>query len=343
MSRSAFFTVGLFILFLAPLAWSLSVSCAERPSCLAAETEVLRLSSSNNAHANKAGIGSYPSLICCSGLGSGIGSSLACDSEQTGLLVRLSDASGTNSHGEVPSGTDYSTLVCLNSTNPLKRFSCSTTPTSGGSNEDCVYALSGATNAHFASCTAATPAYATKVYCRLSDAPTMSDLDLFVVTKRQSDGKVMESFALTDTIVVDISARNNTPNPLSAGQAVSATMNLEGVEKWALNPKPALPAIGGGATESISFNVPLAGLMPGIYDLVIAVPRPAGFSSKDSKAPVVMLLAEGQAAYFASDFTVTKKITLADLTAAEVPEFVWFNVVIVMAVVLGVLWSAKKN
>jgi len=124
-------------------------------SCLSGEVLVLRLSGTNNAHAELYNQNNYRYLLCCSAPGLGVSTTSSTIST---LLLRLS--SQTNAHVERNDQPKYSNTVYL--TKSGGSISCSGPKSSCVSGEVCVVSISGNTNAHIGNC----DAYPNKICCK---------------------------------------------------------------------------------------------------------------------------------------------------------------------------------
>jgi hypothetical protein len=131
-----------------------SLSCVVKPSCTGSEVEVLRMSSTSNAHAGTPGGSGYGSVVCCGGV-EGLGTS--CTSGVYDTVLTLS--APTNAH---VAAAGYSEEVCL-SVEAGGAVDCTYAPSCSG-DYVCLATISGTTNAHVADCAGAFPS-GSKVCC----------------------------------------------------------------------------------------------------------------------------------------------------------------------------------
>jgi hypothetical protein len=124
-------------------------------SCLSGEVLVLRLSGTNNAHAELYNQNNYRYLLCCSTPGLGVSTTASAISTS---ILKLS--ASTNAHVEGNNQSNYATTVYLTKTGGT--ISCSAPKPSCSSGETCVVSISGNTNAHIGECSA----YTNKICCK---------------------------------------------------------------------------------------------------------------------------------------------------------------------------------
>jgi hypothetical protein len=154
------FAVGSFVALGVPWASSPGsaspgpLSCSVRAFCFVGEVEVLRMSSTGNAHAGTPGGSAYGNAVCCTGV-SGLGAN--CAATPSAVALDLSDAD--NAH--VASDGSYGTEVCL-SGNGHDATAAVAYGASCDVDYACLATLSGSTNAHVADCDGVDD-YATKV------------------------------------------------------------------------------------------------------------------------------------------------------------------------------------
>jgi len=131
-----------------------SLSCSVKASCAASEVEVLRMSSTSNAHAGTPGGSSYGNRVCCTKL-SGVGTQC---SGKYDVVLTLSSAG--NAH--VASAGGYASQVCLSGGDDatVDCTPAATCPTDYA----CLATISGGSNAHVADCNGVDD-YATKICC----------------------------------------------------------------------------------------------------------------------------------------------------------------------------------
>jgi hypothetical protein len=134
-----------------------NLTCSVKASCDAGEVEVLRTSSTTNAHAGTPSGSAYGWSVCC---GEVCNLSTDC-SDVYDTVVTLSAAD--NAH--VAADGSYATQVCLSV--PYGVADCTYGATCDPGYE-CVATVSGDNNAHVADCDG-TDDYATKVCCRIVD------------------------------------------------------------------------------------------------------------------------------------------------------------------------------
>lgn len=148
-------------------------------SCIGSEVTVLRMSATNNAHAELASQENYNYSICCSGI-EGLGNSC---SGSYAVVLKLSSA--TNAHTEKNTQSNYSQNACLSADNPVN-CDYATDCSSLGRSYVCLATISGATNAHTANCETG---YLTKVCCDVAVPPVVSNVQL----NEQNDITLTES------------------------------------------------------------------------------------------------------------------------------------------------------
>jgi hypothetical protein len=130
------------------------LACSVKPSCATSEVEVLRMSSTSNAHAGTPSGPAYGNRVCCTKF-SGLGTQCAGNYD---VVLTLSGAS--NAH--VASDGSYATQVCLSGGDDAT-VDC--TP-AGACPTDyaCLATIAGSTNAQVADCDGVGD-YGTKVCC----------------------------------------------------------------------------------------------------------------------------------------------------------------------------------
>jgi len=130
-----------------------SLSCSVKPTCDVGEVEVLRMSSTSNAHAGTPSGSAYGHTVCCTTAGLG--------GECTGVHDVVLTLSGPD-NAHVASDGSYAVEACL-SVGDDATVDCTYGPTCGV-DYACLVTISGSTNAHVADCDGADD-YATKVCC----------------------------------------------------------------------------------------------------------------------------------------------------------------------------------
>ncbi|MFA4998423.1 MAG: type II secretion system protein [Candidatus Paceibacterota bacterium] len=140
-----------------------ALSCSARASCLSGETVVLKISDTDNAHAELPSQTFYDHYICCSG--NNLGNT--CQGKYDAFL-KLSEQ--TNAHVEKDAEGNYTNSACLSTTYGTETPYSSTIKcnyasdcSSLGSLYTCLASISGDTNAHIGECSSSI--YSTKVCC----------------------------------------------------------------------------------------------------------------------------------------------------------------------------------
>jgi len=135
-----------------------SLECSVKTVCAyAAEVEVLRMSSTSNAHAGTPSGSAYGHRVCCSGV-SGLGTDCAATPSDIVLSLSATD----NAH--VASDGSYTTDVCVSGEGDDATADCTYTTDNCDADYACLATISGSTNAHVADCDGVDD-YATKVCC----------------------------------------------------------------------------------------------------------------------------------------------------------------------------------
>ncbi|KPJ72874.1 MAG: hypothetical protein AMS14_06985 [Planctomycetes bacterium DG_20] len=132
-----------------------AMSCSVKPVCDAGEVEVLRMSSTSNAHAGTPGGSAYGYRVCCTDI-FGLGA------ECTGSYDVVLTLSGSD-NAHVASDGSYATEVCVSGGDDAT-VDCTYGPTCDG-DYACLATISSSTNAHVADCDGVGD-YATKVCCK---------------------------------------------------------------------------------------------------------------------------------------------------------------------------------
>jgi hypothetical protein len=130
-----------------------SLSCSVKPSCGMGEVEVMRMSSTSNAHAGTSSGSAYGYRVCCAT--SGLGAECTGNHD-----VVLTLSATDNAH--VASDGSYATEVCLSGGDDAT-VDCTYGATCGV-DYACLATISGSTNAHVADCDGVDD-YAEKVCC----------------------------------------------------------------------------------------------------------------------------------------------------------------------------------
>lgn len=124
-----------------------------------ANTTVLKISATTNAHAELPDQDNYTYYVCCSGNTLGISCSGNYDT-----FLKLSGL--TNAHVEKKTQSNYANFACLSMTNGDSTITCdyATDCSSLGELYTCLASISGETNAHIGDCNA----YPAKVCCAIA-------------------------------------------------------------------------------------------------------------------------------------------------------------------------------
>jgi len=183
----------------APLAAD-GLTCTVRAgACVGSEVEVLRMSSTTNAHAGTpAGAPGYTYAVCCAA--DGLGTSCSGTHE---TVLALSGAG--NAHVATTTGGAYTTEVCLSA--PTGTLGCSTDDVTCGTGYACLAAVSGSTNAQVAGCDGA-DVCTTKVCCSVGEAGPPPPVD----TDGDAFGDKVECYLPTDS-------RDNCPDVIGSDDA----------------------------------------------------------------------------------------------------------------------------